>query len=673
MDKLLEPIEIAGLRFKNRMVHVATTMNMSDPLGHVTDKLIAAYETLAAGGSSAVIVGATCVRHDGLINERMLGLYDDTYVIGQRDVVEVIRHNDSLAGIQLFYGGMIPGIGSTFPLKPGEGWIPGTIAWGPSNAYAVGNPQPLVMPTEVYDEVVEAYAQAGRRAREAGYEFLSYHFCHGSLPHTNLSLLVNTGRTDKYADRFLLCERILERTQELCGKEFPLIPRFCVDECLEGGFDIDYFVDNYAPRLHALGVAVLDCTFGSMLNAPSRNPDITAWENIGPGFYTPNAVNLSNIAYLKQRLREKGIDMPVIGSANLCTPEHLREMVQDGRAEFAGSCRLSMDDPDYANKIAEGREDEVRKSTRTGASLLQGNIFTKGWAGSAQNAAFGRDREYRIRPTAHPKKVVVVGGGVGGMEYAITAKQIGHDVVLLERSGQLGGTMAWAGNYAKVPNMEIIAYQSDWHKVMMDKLGVAYRLNCDATADLVLALKPDIAVIATGSEWAIPEIEGLDEARAGGFAVTIEEAMASDGAFDPGPSPVIFGSAMGGELAIDYALRGLAVRLIDARPQHRAINYLGSRGPKVLAFMEKLGLAIESNVQPVALGEGEVRVTNGSGNAKAIPASSFVICPERKPADALVAQLRGSGVSVQVLGDARNPRSAGNAVHEAAYLARQIG
>ena len=85
MDRLVQPFETNGLFFKNIMIHVTTKMNMSDPMVHITHKIIGVYETLAAGGSAATIVGATCVRWDGLINERMLGIYDDTYVIGLRD------------------------------------------------------------------------------------------------------------------------------------------------------------------------------------------------------------------------------------------------------------------------------------------------------------------------------------------------------------------------------------------------------------------------------------------------------------------------------------------------------------------------------------------------------------------------------------------------------------
>ena len=400
-DPLLEPFQTRNLVFKNRMVHAPTTMNMSDDRGYVTEKGIGAYEALAKGGFGAVCVGATCVRWDGLINERMFGLYDDTYIISQRELVHVIHNNGALAGIQLFYGGLIPGLGATFPIEPGKGWIPGTVSWGPSGKYPIGNPKPGVVSTDDYRQLVEDFAQAARRAKEAGYDYVSYHFCHGSLPHVTLSLLENSGRNDEYADQFLFCEQIIQRTKELCGENYPQIPRMCCDENYVGGFDVDYFVEHYAPRLHALGVDGIDCTFGSMLPAKSRNPELPSGDVIGGGFYVPNLVALPYIKQLRAGLQAKGIDMPLMGSCNINTTAQMREMIEPGAADFFASCRQSLDDPDFPRKISEGREDEIRKSTRTGASLLQGNIFNKGVAGSAQNAVFGRDREMRIsRPVA---------------------------------------------------------------------------------------------------------------------------------------------------------------------------------------------------------------------------------------------------------------------------------
>lgn len=669
-DPLLQPFETTHLEFRNRMVHAPTTMNMSDDRGYVTRQAVGAYEALAAGGYSAICVGATCVRWDGLINERMLGFYDDTYIIGQRELVEVIHNNNALAGIQLFYGGLIVGAGATFPLEPGKGWIPGTVSQGPTGKYPIGNQKPGVVSTETYRDLVEAYAQAARRAREAGYDYVSFHFCHGSLPHVTLSLLENSGRNDEYADRFLFCEQIIQRTQELCGKDYPLIPRLVCDENFVGGYDLDYFIDNYAPRLHALGIDALDCTFGSMLPAKSRDPEVTSGEIIGGGFYVPNLVALPYIKRLREGLKARGIDMPLMGSCNVNTPDQMRQMVGVGAADFYASCRQSLDDPDFPRKIAEGREDEIRRSTRTGASLLAGNIFNKGVAGSAQNAAFSRDRDYRLVPTNRPKRVLIAGGGSGGMEYAITAKEIGHHVTLYEASDELGGVLNWAGNYRTLRNMEQIAYQPQWHRRMIDKLDVDVRLNSELTPDAVLAERPDVVVVATGGKPGLPAIPGLDTALACGFACTIDQALAGD-ALPDGPV-VVYGAGEGIELALDLAHEGRSVRLLDAAGAFVPAAYIGSRLRYVMLWAGQVGLAPETGVTLTEVGDRLVFARHADGREERIDCAALVLATGRMAHDPLSAALQGSGIEVQVVGDARAPRSYGNAIHEAAYLARRL-
>lgn len=671
-DPLLQPFATRNLTFKNRMVHAPTTMNMSDERGYVTQKAVGAYEALAAGGYGAVCVGATNVRWDGLINERMLGLYDDTYIISQRELVEVIHHNGSLAGLQLFYGGLIPGVGASFPLEPGKGWIPDTVAWGPTGKYPIGNQQPGVVPTEVYKSLVEDFAQAARRAREAGYDYVSFHFCHGSLPHVTLSLLENAGRNDEYSDHFLFCEQILQRTQELCGKDYPLIPRLCCDENYDGGYDVDYFVENYAPRLHALGIDALDCTFGSMLPAKSRDPEVSSGEYIGGGFYVPNLVALDSLKRLRIGLQDKGIDMPLMGSCNINTPDQMRMMIGEGAADFYASCRQSLDDPDFPRKIAEGREDEIRKSTRTGASLMTGNIFGKGIAGSAQNAAFGRDREYRLIPAMRPKQIYIAGGGSGGMEYAIVAHERGHDVTIFEMSSELGGAMAWAGNYRNLPNMEQIAYQPDWHRLMIAKAGIRVRLNEELTREIILADRPDVVVVATGAKPVLPAVAGLSAALDSGFAWTIDAALSAGLDILPDGPVVVWGAGEGIELALDLARDGRAVRLLDPRSALLPAPYIGSRAKAVLRWAGQAGLISEQGVKLVRIDPGKVRIAHPDGREEAISCTSLLIAAGRTPYAPLATELYKSGIAVETLGDARSPRSYGNAVHEAAYLARRV-
>ena len=671
-EKLLQPIALNGLEFKNRIVHAPTTLNMSDPHGYATRRLTAAYGSLAKGGFSAVCVGATCVQRDGLINERMLGMYDEDYVLEYRDTVTEIRNNGALAGIQLFYGGLIPGLGSTIPLEGSKGWIPGTVSQGASNKYIIGNPNSEVMTTEQFEEVVESFGQAARRSREAGFDYLSLHFCHGSLPHTNLSLLSNQGRTDKYADHFLLCEEIIKRTQELCGKDFSIIPRMCCDENLEGGFDIAYFAEHFAPRLKALGITALDATFGSMLGAPSRRQDINSNEFIGPWFFTPKVVNLENIQTLRREMQKHDAELPLMGSANLITPDHCREMVEEGGADFAAVCRLSLDDPDFPNKIVEGREHEVRKSTHTGASLLQGNIFTKGWAGSAQNPVFGREDEYRIVPTRYPKNIAVIGGGSGGLEYAITAHQIGHEVTVYEASDTLGGTMDWAANLPNIPNIEMLRYQADYQRVMMDKYDIPRELNRTISLEDIEALDPDVTVVATGSSPIIPEVEGLAAAQKKGVALTLDRAMARNNAAVFGKRVVIWGAGEALELAANLALGGHEVQILDPNPEIQPPRYLGSRVTWHIAKLEELGITVEPNFDLTKISEGVFEFSSKEGVVQSVEADTLVFCCGRKRNNDLVGALRDAKRAVQVLGDAKELRGYANAIHEAAYLSRTV-
>jgi 2,4-dienoyl-CoA reductase-like NADH-dependent reductase (Old Yellow Enzyme family) len=126
----------------------------------------------------------------------------------------------------------------------------------------------------------------------------------------------------------------------------------------------------------------MDCTFGSMLPAKSKDGELSSGEIIGGGFYVPNLVALPFVKRMRAGLQARGIDMPLMGSCNINTPEQMRAMIAPGAADFFATCRQSLDDPDFPRKIAEGREDEIRKSTRTGASLMTGNIFAKGATGT---------------------------------------------------------------------------------------------------------------------------------------------------------------------------------------------------------------------------------------------------------------------------------------------------
>jgi 2-enoate reductase len=231
--------------------------------------------------------------------------------------------------------------------------------------------------------------------------------------------------------------------------------------------------------------------------------------------------------------------------------------------------------------------------------------------------------------------------------------------------------MDWAGNYQRIPNMEIIRYQPNYHRAMMAKEAVPHRLNCEVTAQTILREAPDLVVVATGAEFVVPQVEGLREALERGFAVTLDKAMSRETTFDAGRSPVIYGAGLGGELAIDYTMRGLSVRLVDPLPKFTPANFLGSRGPRVEGLLAANEVRTEFGWTLERLYRSSIEVSQ-DGTRKTIDCDRLIIAIGRRPANALVQPLREHGLEVQIIGDAKAPRSYGNAIHEAAYLSRRI-
>jgi pyruvate/2-oxoglutarate dehydrogenase complex dihydrolipoamide dehydrogenase (E3) component len=198
------------------------------------------------------------------------------------------------------------------------------------------------------------------------------------------------------------------------------------------------------------------------------------------------------------------------------------------------------------------------------------------------------------------------------------------------------------------------------------------RLGTAASLDVILAEAPDVVVIATGARPVLPDAAGLAEAMKNGFAVTIDQAMSRTKKFEPGQHPVVYGSGIGGELAIDFYMRGLDVRVMEPAAGFNPVNYLGSRTPRVQGLMQAYKIPLEVDAKLVRVGDGEIEVENSAGHRKVVACSSLVIALGRQPNNELVAALQGHKIKVQVLGDAKKPRSYGNAIHEAAYLARNI-
>jgi len=213
--------------------------------------------------------------------------------------------------------------------------------------------------------------------------------------------------------------------------------------------------------------------------------------------------------------------MPILHASRIVDPRHAAQIVAGGQVDVVGMTRALIADPDLPRKAREGRLDDIR--TCVGANegcidrIYQGKAVT-----CVQNPATGREAELgEVRPTSTPKKVVVVGGGVAGLEAARMAALRGHRVVLLEKSAELGGQVLLA---ARAPARAEYAGIVRFLASQIGKLGVHVRLGVEATADLVLAEHPDAVIVATGSHPYVPPVPGSD----GKHVVTDRDVLAGE-------------------------------------------------------------------------------------------------------------------------------------------------
>ena len=203
------------------------------------------------------------------------------------------------------------------------------------------------------------------------------------------------------------------------------------------------------------------------------------------------------------------------------------------------------------------------------------------------------------------------------------------------------------------------------------RLVIDVRLGQEATAESILAERPDIVVIATGARIALPRVEGLTQALESGYAVTIDSILAGENVLTPGPV-AIWGASEGIELALDLARGGHQVRLFDPKPKFAPASYIGSRARPLLRWMAQANLTVEVGVELLSVEADRIGLRHADGRAESVRCNKLILAPGRIAEDPLSPALMRKGVIVQVIGDARRPRSYGNAIHEAAYLARRI-
>lgn len=332
--KVFSPKEIGGVLIKNRFVRSATYEGMASEDGKVTDKLVELYKNLAKGGTGLIITGYMYVQQIGKGAPYMTGIDRDDFILGLKRIADTVHKygNGCKVAVQLVHCGRQTVLVET-PLAPSSVYEP------------VINKMPREMTSEEIEETIEAFAEAARRAKEAGFDAVQLHGAHGYLLSEFLSPYTNR-RTDEYGgdteNRMRIVENIYNRTVEKIGRDFPVLIKINVSDFLEGGIDLNES-QKIAERLSNLGIVAIE-TSGGMFETRKYNKNLTA-----------SRIKIDSKdkeAYFLPYAREikKVISIPLILVGGIRSIDVIENILAEDSADFISLSRPLIREPDLPNK-----------------------------------------------------------------------------------------------------------------------------------------------------------------------------------------------------------------------------------------------------------------------------------------------------------------------------------
>ncbi len=411
---LFSPLSIKGLVLKNRLVMAPMGTWYATSFGQVTPRFICYHRERAVGGVGINLVEFASVEAWGRLSSHMLAIYDDSYIPGLKSLAEAVHQAGGKIGIQIGHAGR----------RARSSINGGRRPWAPSPIAELGGEIPHEMNQSQIDYLQEAFKKAAQRAKQAGFDAVELHTAHGYLIHQFLSPLSNH-RSDRYGgsienrSRFAL--ETLARIREGVGDEFPIFCRISGDEFVEGGSSLAE-AKGFAKLLEKGGADVIDVSAGVLESA----------EKTVPPMAVEHGCNVGMTEEIKRH-----INLPVICVGRIKTLEEAERILQMKSADLIAMGRALIADPELPRKTKAGGD------VRPCIGCNQGCIdrLYKGLAISCLvNARAGREFQIpSLGKAPVSKRIAVIGGGPGGLEFARVASERGHKVTLYEKRRELGG------------------------------------------------------------------------------------------------------------------------------------------------------------------------------------------------------------------------------------------
>lgn len=640
MEKIFTSGQIGSVRLKNRVVMAPIQSRAADETGFATERLVQYLEERAKGGVGLIIMQHSFAWESAQLSHG-LALWDDQYIPALAQVTEAVHKVEAKIAIQIGGRGIRQDSGMEL------------VAPSPVRA-SWDNKIPRALTMQEIKTYVKYYGQAALRVKKAGFDLIEIHGAHGKLISQFLSPYTNR-RTDQYGgtveNRARFAKEIIEEIKLVCGDDFPVIMRMNGSDYLEEGLTVEEAREQ-AKIFVAAGADALHISGGGQETNQYNDPP----------YMMADAVHLPVIRAIK-----RVVDVPVIAVGKISNLFLAEKILQDGDADFVALGRPLLADPYLVQKMQSGQPEQMKRCIHCLNCTTWGKrpqLRERG-IGCTVNPSLLREREFarQMEPAKIKKNVVVVGGGLAGMEAAKTLALRGHRVQLHEKEQELGGQ--WRAAAAPEANHSyrtlIPSLQAE-----MERAGVAVCLGSVVTKQSLEQLAPNYVVLATGATVKQLHIPG--EKVAPQTVTGIDVLLGKETIVDK-KVVVVGGRYIGMEVAAMLAEEGNHVSLVEAgeigqNTISRLFTEMRNRMVAAGVFCYAMSPVLRFTATGVDIANGKTLLH--------LDADVIVLAVGTEPEQTLQKQLESSNFAFCTIGDCEHIGDALDAIAAGAEVGRRI-